>query len=113
MYLTYLDDPSFYTFRSRDITNSERTSDCVDIPPADPQVLELIAKDPMKSISIDGTARDIRFYGETAVVMLSWDDPKEISFEDGVRRVAIGDMNITCALNESYGIFMINGKPHR
>lgn len=80
---------------------------------ADYKTLELIAKDPMKSINIDGTPRDIRFYGDTAVVMLSWDDPKEISFEDGLRRVAIGDQNFTCALNHPYTVIMVNGNPHR
>ncbi|KAK6625832.1 hypothetical protein RUM43_006131 [Polyplax serrata] len=99
--------------RIRDVMCNERTHDCVDVPPADPEVLEMIAKDPMKSINIDGTARDIRFFGDTAIVMLSWDDPKEISFEDGIRRVAIGDLNITCALNDPCIMFMLNGNPHR
>lgn len=99
--------------RLRDVMCNERTHDCVDVPPADSKVLELISKDPMKSINIDGTARDIRFYGDTAIVMLSWDDPKEISFENGIRRVAIGDLSIVCALNDSYIMFMLNGNPHR
>lgn len=53
------------------------------IPPTDFRILEYIDQDPVKTIQIDGVPREIRFYGETAVIMLEWDDPREIKFLPG------------------------------
>lgn len=62
-----------------------------DVPPSDLQVLEMIEKDTMRPIRIDGIVREVRFYGETAVIMLTWDDPREVMFQQGSRRLIIDD----------------------
>ncbi|XP_073991585.1 uncharacterized protein [Rhodnius prolixus] len=62
-----------------------------DVPPSDIQVLELIEKDTMRPIRIDGIVREVRFYGETAVIILSWDDPREVMFQQGSRRLIVDE----------------------
>lgn len=83
-----------------------------EVPPADPAVLDMIAKDPMKTINIDGIPREIRFYGETAVIMMAFDDPKELSFQPGQRRVTFNDQEtISLVFNSPYQEVFINGIP--
>ncbi|XP_016845564.2 uncharacterized protein LOC100121739 isoform X3 [Nasonia vitripennis] len=85
-----------------------------ELPPADPQVLEEIAKDTMKSINIDGVSREIRYYGNLGVVFLSWDNPRDIGFQDGTRRIIIdGKDSIICSFNEDYKEFTYEGEIHR
>lgn len=85
-----------------------------ELPPADPMILELIAQDRMRTINIDGVPREIRFYGDTAVVMLAWDDPREIGFQGGARTVTFDEReSILCSLNDTYREFIIDGSTHR
>lgn len=85
-----------------------------ELPPADPKMLDIIAQDSMRTINIDGVPREIRYYGETALVMMAWDDPREIGFQDGARRVIFDDReSITCAFGESYRDIIIDGQTHR
>ncbi|XP_047121818.1 uncharacterized protein LOC124805343 [Schistocerca piceifrons] len=85
-----------------------------ELPPADPLLLDLIAQDSMRTINIDRIPREIRFYGDTAVVLLAWDDPREISFQGGVRRVTFDDReSVICAFNEPYRDFTLDGQTHR
>ncbi|KAJ8729074.1 hypothetical protein PYW07_006770 [Mythimna separata] len=73
------------------------------IPPTDFKVLEYIDQDPFKTIQIDGVPREIRFYGDTAVIMLDWDDPREIKFLPGCRRVTFDNKDsIVLSFNENY-----------
>ncbi|KAJ8720492.1 hypothetical protein PYW08_005957 [Mythimna loreyi] len=73
------------------------------IPPTDFKVLEYIDQDPFKTIQIDGVPREIRFYGDTAVIMLDWDDPREIKFLPGCRRVTFDNKDsIVLNFNENY-----------
>ncbi|CAB3225554.1 unnamed protein product [Arctia plantaginis] len=73
------------------------------IPPTDFKVLEYIEQDPVKTIQIDGVPREIRFYGDTAVIMLEWDDPREIKFLPGCRRVTFDNKDsIVLTFNEDY-----------
>lgn len=73
------------------------------IPPTDFNVLEYIDQDPFKTIQIDGVPREIRFYGDTAVIMLDWDDPREIKFLPGCRRVTFDNKDsIVLSFNENY-----------
>lgn len=84
------------------------------LPLADPQVLEEIAKDTMKSISIDGTPREIRYYGNLGVVFLNWDEPRDIGFQDGTRRIIIdGKDSVVCSFNQDYKEFTYEGEIHR
>ncbi|CAH0719314.1 unnamed protein product, partial [Brenthis ino] len=73
------------------------------LPPTDYKVLEYIDQDPVKSIQIDGIPREIRFYGETAVIMRDWDDPREIKFLPGSRRVTFDNKDsVVLNFNEGY-----------
>ncbi|XP_076641398.1 pcf11 cleavage and polyadenylation factor subunit isoform X2 [Halictus rubicundus] len=84
------------------------------LPPPDPKLLDEIARDTMKSINIDNIPREIRYYGQTGVVFMNWDDPREIGFQDGIRRILIDDKDtITCAFNDQYKEFMYEGEVHR
>ncbi|XP_066589743.1 pre-mRNA cleavage complex 2 protein Pcf11-like isoform X2 [Prorops nasuta] len=85
-----------------------------ELPPPDPKLLEEIALDTMKSINIDNIPREIRYYGETGVVFMHWNDPREIGFQDGIRRILIDDKDtIVCAFNDQYKEFKYDGEVHR
>uniref|UniRef100_A0A1B6EJ89 CID domain-containing protein n=2 Tax=Cuerna arida TaxID=1464854 RepID=A0A1B6EJ89_9HEMI len=85
-----------------------------EVPPTDPAVVKLIEEDPTKLINIDGLPRDIRFYGLTAVALMSWDDPREVCFQPGQRRVIINDRDsIIVHFNAPPVEVVIDGKPHR
>ncbi|XP_034189307.1 pcf11 cleavage and polyadenylation factor subunit isoform X1 [Osmia lignaria lignaria] len=85
-----------------------------ELPPPDTKLLDEIARDTMKSINIDSIPREIRYYGQTGVVFMNWDDPREIGFQDGIRRILIDDKDtITCAFNDQYKEFMYEGEVHR
>lgn len=73
------------------------------IPPTDFKVIEYIDQDPMKTIEIDGVPREIRYYGETAVIMLDWDDPREIKFLPGSRRITFDNKDsVVLKFNDEY-----------
>ncbi|XP_053616677.1 pre-mRNA cleavage complex 2 protein Pcf11 isoform X2 [Plodia interpunctella] len=73
------------------------------IPPTDFRILEYIDQDPMKTIQIDGIPREIRFYGDTAVIMMDWDDPRELKFLPGSRRVTFDNKDsVVLSFNEGY-----------
>ncbi|KAK9886933.1 hypothetical protein WA026_019192 [Henosepilachna vigintioctopunctata] len=70
-----------------DIYQNERTS---------PYTTNVILVGPatqedIKTIKIDGLFRYIRYYDDVAVIFMHWDDPREISFQDGTRRVVFND----------------------
>ncbi|XP_032523087.2 pre-mRNA cleavage complex 2 protein Pcf11 isoform X1 [Danaus plexippus] len=73
------------------------------LPPTDYKILEYIDQDPVKTIQIDGIPREIRFYGETAIIMLDWDDPRVIKFLPGCRRVTFDNKDsVVLTFNEGY-----------
>lgn len=85
-----------------------------EIPPTDMSLVEMINKDPVRSINIDGVSREIRHYGSTAVVFMNWDDPRDISFFNGMRNVIIDDrFGIPCSLNAPEVETLVYGKKHR
>ncbi|XP_063987411.1 uncharacterized protein Pcf11 isoform X2 [Diachasmimorpha longicaudata] len=85
-----------------------------ELPCPDPKLLEEIASDTMKSINIDNMPREIRYYGSVGVVFMSWDDPREIGFQDGIRRILIDDKDtILCGFNEPYKEFLYENNVHK
>lgn len=77
-------------------------------------VVESVNQDDIKSINIDGIPRDVRYYDETAIAFMSWDDPREISFQSGSRRVIFDDKDIFLLnFNESYRDVTLNGALHQ
>lgn len=85
-----------------------------ELPLADPLVLEYIEQDTMRTINIDGRPREIRYYDETAVVIMNWDDPREISFQSGIRMVTFDEKeNFELNFNDNYQEVVIAGHPHK
>ncbi|XP_056632001.1 pre-mRNA cleavage complex 2 protein Pcf11 isoform X1 [Diorhabda sublineata] len=70
--------------------------------------------DEIKSMAIDGISRDIRFYGETAIVFVGWDDPRELTFQnDGIRKIIFNDTeSFVLGFNDDYKEVSVNGKTH-
>lgn len=85
-----------------------------ELPSADPELLEKISKDTMLSISIDNVPREIRYYGETAIIFMRWDDPRDIGFQNGARRILIdGAIEVVCSFNDDYREFTHEGEVHK
>lgn len=77
-------------------------------------VVEAVNQDDIKSINIDGIQRDVRYYDETAIAFMSWDDPREISFQNGSRRVIFDDKDVfVLNFNEPYRDVTLNGSLHQ
>ncbi|KAJ8944028.1 hypothetical protein NQ318_021744 [Aromia moschata] len=90
----------------------EEASESPDLP-TDQLTNGAVNQDETKSIVIDGLPKDIRFYDETAVVFINWDDPREISFQDGVRHVVFNDTDsFLLGFNKPYQEVLINSSPH-
>lgn len=84
------------------------------IPPSDPVILDMIAHDATKTISIDGVSREVRFYGPTAITFVSWDDPREIYFQGTPKNVIFDDLfPVLCHFNSPDREFLLDGQPHR
>ncbi|CAH1974031.1 unnamed protein product [Acanthoscelides obtectus] len=85
-----------------------------EMPSGDQLTNGAVNQDEIKTLFIDGSPKDIRFYDETAVVFINWDDPREITFqEEGVRHVTFNDKE-TYALgfDQPYVEVKVNGNPH-
>lgn len=83
------------------------------LPNADKILVDEIEKDTMKSINIDGLPREIRYYGTIGVVFMSWNDPRDIGFQDGSRKVLIdGKHSILVNFNDDYKEFFYAGESH-
>lgn len=87
-----------------------------DLPMADPTELELIQSDPTKTLNIDDCPRQIRYYGETATIVMGDERICELSFqpETEQRRIVIDDNIVVVAdINANrYTEFMIDGVTH-
>ncbi|KAH8398962.1 hypothetical protein KR222_004292 [Zaprionus bogoriensis] len=70
--------------------------------------------DVVRSITIDGGSKEIRFYNQVAVVFMDGDEPHEIGFQHGQRAIYI-DHNEPLALsfNDDYKPFQLDGQLHR
>lgn len=84
------------------------------IPPSDPVILEMIARDATKTINIDGVSREVRFYGPTAITFHAWDDPREIYFQGPPKNVIFDDLfSVLCHFNTPDREFLLDCQPHR
>lgn len=73
-------------------------------------VVDSVNQDDIKTINIDSIPRDIRYYDNTAIIFLNWDDPREISFQDGSRRVTFNEKDTYIFnFNEPDKDVLING----
>lgn len=85
----------------------------ISLPSADNFILKRIAQDPMKTITIDNIAREIRFYGEDAVAILSADSPREIAFDPGDATILINEILVHCSFHEPAKEVNVSGKIYR
>lgn len=94
------------------INSSMYSNRCLPLP--DSKLLSEGVKSTTESVEIDGSTRDLRYYGETAIVLLSFDDPREISFQSGVREITIDETEtVVCAFGEPYKDFIYQGEVHK
>jgi pre-mRNA cleavage complex 2 protein Pcf11 len=107
--------PPFATSEVKSANEPEVSSSNSDeLPPADPNLLEEILKDTMRSINIDNVPREIRYYGHTGIIFMHWDDPRDIGFQHGARRISIdGKDTVVCSFNDDYREFTYDGEVHR
>lgn len=84
---------------------------------ADTFILEKIAQDPMKTITIDGFPREIRIYGDTAVAFMGAENPRdisfnprEISFDPGDASIIIDGVMVPCSFHQPAKEVNIGGK---
>ncbi|CAG7733227.1 unnamed protein product [Allacma fusca] len=78
------------------------------LPPVNMMELEKVRKDTSKSIPIDKALRQVRFYGDTAVVLLG-DEPREISFHKGVPKNVFIDQErdpVRCFIGKPVQIYL-------
>ncbi|CAG9762223.1 unnamed protein product [Ceutorhynchus assimilis] len=72
----------------------------------DPQVQ---LQEDIKTLVIDGMPKDIRIYNETAVIFISNDDPREISFQNGSRSVCFNNKeSYVLNFGENYKECLVN-----
>jgi pre-mRNA cleavage complex 2 protein Pcf11 len=100
----------FFIFRFESFS-----SGCAEeLPAVHPLMLDLISQETPKTIKIADAPKPVRFYGATSIVMLEWDDPREIGFQDGVRKVTIDDRwSVLCSFNNTHKECIIYGSTHR
>ncbi|EDV98215.1 uncharacterized protein LOC6569091 [Drosophila grimshawi] len=71
--------------------------------------------DVVRSITIDGGSKEIRFYNQVAIIFMDGDEPHEIGFQQGQRAIYIDHNNEPLALsfNDDYKPFQLDGQLHR
>lgn len=79
-----------------------------------PQHAPIVNSDVVRTINIDQISREIRFYDDIAIAFMNWDEPKEIGFQSGQRRVIVDDKDsIVLGFNEPGKPFIIDGKEYQ
>ncbi|KAH8402419.1 hypothetical protein KR009_011883 [Drosophila setifemur] len=70
--------------------------------------------DVVRSITIDGGSKEIRFYNQVAIIFMDGDVPHEIGFQQG-QRVILIDHNepLPLSFNDDYKPFQLDGQLHR
>lgn len=88
-----------------------------DLPLASQEELEQIKQDPTRTLNIDDMPRAIRYYGETATIVMQDNQICDLTFkpELDMRRILIdGRITVMCRLNaDHYTEFILNGRSHR
>lgn len=68
-------------------------------------------EDIVRTITIDGAAKEIRFYDQVAIVFMEVDQPREIGFQNGQRTIFIDNHEpITLQFNQDYKPITIDGE---
>ncbi|XP_076041386.1 uncharacterized protein LOC143025504 isoform X2 [Oratosquilla oratoria] len=68
-----------------------------------------------KTIDIDGVPREIRTYGEKAIILMDWDDPRILTFKEGSCNIVFddGEFVLPICVGDDYKEFTFNGETHR
>ncbi|XP_075167263.1 pcf11 cleavage and polyadenylation factor subunit isoform X2 [Haematobia irritans] len=70
-------------------------------------------EDIVRTITIDGAAKEIRFYDHVAIVFMEVDQPREIGFQNGQRTIFIDNHEpITLQFNHDYKPVTIDGETY-
>ncbi|KAM7343587.1 pcf11 cleavage and polyadenylation factor subunit isoform 2-T2 [Cochliomyia hominivorax] len=68
-------------------------------------------EDLVRTITIDGAAKEIRFYDQVAIVFMEVDQPREIGFQNGQRSICIDNNEpIVLHFNDGYKSVQIEGE---
>jgi hypothetical protein len=82
--------------------------------PLNAPLTETKSTDIMRSINIDGVPREIRFYEETAIIVMDFQDLREIGFQMGQRRVTVDDViTVFLDFNDNYKPIIIESKTYQ
>ncbi|XP_023168647.2 uncharacterized protein LOC111597926 isoform X2 [Drosophila hydei] len=71
--------------------------------------------DVVRSITIDGGSKEIRFYNQVAIIFMDGDEPHEIGFQHGQRAIYIdhNEQPLALSFNDDYKPFQLDGQLHR
>ncbi|KAG7173285.1 putative Pre-mRNA cleavage complex 2 protein Pcf11-like 2, partial [Homarus americanus] len=86
-----------------------------DLPYVAEETLKAVARDAeTRTIDIDGIPREIRTYGENAIILLDWNDPRILTFGDGHCNIVFdeGKFVLPMRIREDYKEFSIAGETH-
>lgn len=68
-------------------------------------------EDLVRTITIDGAAKEIRFYDQVAIVFMEVDQPREIGFQNGQRSICIDNNEpVVLHFNDGYKPVQIDGE---
>ncbi|KAL7636569.1 UNVERIFIED_CONTAM: hypothetical protein RMT77_013346 [Armadillidium vulgare] len=88
----------------------------IELPSVSDKLLNIIRCEPQtKTIDIDGKPREIRVYGERAIILMDWDKPYTVSFESIQCNIIFdnGEYVFPIQIGEDYRVFFVNGENHR
>lgn len=103
-------------WNGRDAMMEEEWTGEPDLPYVTEEVLNAVARESeTRTINIDGVGREIRVYGETAVVLMDWNDPRVMSFGEGCCKIVFdgGQFELPMRIGQGYEEFTIDGETHR
>lgn len=67
-----------------------------------------------KNIPIDNVPREIRFYGDKAIILMASDDPRLLGFQTCVRRIIFDNiLPVDCTVGNDYMDFHFDGQLHK
>lgn len=84
-----------------------------DLPHVSTETLEAASCNSItRTIDIDGIPREIRSYGDTAVILLDWNDPRILTFGEGHCNIVFngGQFALPIKIGENYKKLTISGK---
>ncbi|XP_065337867.1 pre-mRNA cleavage complex 2 protein Pcf11-like isoform X1 [Cloeon dipterum] len=85
-----------------------------DLPPPDPRELALAKANYPRDLVIDGLSRMVRYYGDETFILLSYDDPREVSFFPEERTIEFENgYKVTMMIGSPPKDVMIGGSMHR